>query len=105
MTLMVTDSNNNLLGQTGTKLSGDADCRDANGGVDIACRKLSVTVTGPKRLYIYNIRAHYLNPESFRVFWKSPAVVVTGSRRSTFDYIDLSLKTPRTAPSAATTTS
>jgi Endonuclease/Exonuclease/phosphatase family len=91
MTLMVTDSNNNLLGQTGTKLSGDADCRDANGGVDIACRKLSVTVTGPKRLYIYNIRAHYLNPESFRVFWKSPAVVVTGSRRSTFDYIDLSL--------------
>ena len=91
MTLMVTDSNNNLLGQTSTKLSGDADCRDANGGVDIACRKLTLTVTGPKRLYVYNIRAHYLNPESFRVFWKSPAVVVTGSRRPTFDFIDLTL--------------
>jgi hypothetical protein len=89
MTLMATDSNGTLLGSTMTKLSGDADCRDANGGVAIECRKLTVTVTGPKRIYIYNIRAHVLNPENFRVFWKSPAVVVTGSRRPTFDYVDL----------------
>ena len=89
MTLMATDSNGTLLGSTMTKVNGDADCRDANGGVDITCRKLTVTVTGPKRIYVYNIRAHVLNPESFKVFWKSPAVVVTGSRRPTFDYVDL----------------
>jgi hypothetical protein len=102
MTLMVTDKNSTLLGSTTTKISGDADCRDANGGTDVVCRKLTLTVTGPKRLYVYGIRANIANDEAFKIFWKSPAVVVHGARRTTFDYLDLTAE--QTEDGGATST-